>query len=52
MIMCLLRKKCNPHMHEQILLNKMIRCPGTDRLHFESTFKINQKYPNNPQLLL
>ena len=51
MIICLFRKKYNPRMHEQILLNKMIKYPGTDRIHFESTFKTNQKYPNNPQLL-
>ena len=30
---------------------KMIKCSGTDWLHFENVFKTNQKYPNNPQLL-
>ena len=45
MIICLFRKKSNPCMLEQILLNKTIKCADADCPHFENIFKTNQKYP-------
>ena len=45
MIICLFRKKSNPRMLKQILLNKTIKGADADCSHFKNVFKTNQKYP-------